>query len=114
MPKLKAVDDIATYQKIADAAYRRGRSGVSVKDEQDAARYKKTGRDLAIEGMGETGSVIRTPENADDSVANAEAVWKNNLKTERGRAINEANQAYLQKELDAKQAKRLARNASKP
>ena len=114
MPKLRAIDDNETYRAIAEAAYRRGRSGFSVKDEQDAAKYKKVWKDQAIEIMGQTGSVVKTPADAESAVGNAEAQWKHNLTTPRGRAINAENQAFGEAELAAVQAKRFARNAKKP
>lgn len=113
MADLKAINDISTYRKIADAAYRRGRSGFSVKDEQDAAKYQKLKNDAATEVMGETGSTIRTPADIPNAVGLAGANWMRNLSTERGREINAKNMAFMEADLAKIQAKRIARNKAK-
>ena len=109
MPELKPLDDIKTYRKMADDAYKRGKSGYSVKDEKDAKAYKKVWKDQAIEVMGQTGSIVKDEKTAEDSVANAEDQWKHNTKSERGRQINQENMAFGVKELAEIQARRKAR-----
>ena len=110
MPKLAAIDDISTYRKVADAAYRRGKFGLSVKDEQDAAKYGKTVRDTAIEVMGESGNAIRDMVDVENATVNAAPHYARNLTTEKGRAINKANVEFSEKELAAIHAARKARN----
>lgn len=92
-------------------AYKRGKSGYSVKDEKDARSYKEVNRKTSIERMGQTGSIVRSKKDVAGSVGNAEYNWKSNTKTPRGREVNALNMKDSKEQLSIAEAdrKRLAR-----
>lgn len=90
-------------------AYKRGKSGFSVKDEKDAAAYKEVNRKHSVEITGERGSAVRTTADVPASISNAENSWKNNTKTPEGRGYNAANMKDSEEALAKVQQKRIDR-----
>jgi hypothetical protein len=90
-------------------AYKRGKSGFSVKDEKDAAAYKEVNRKHSVEIMGERGSAVRTAADVPGSIGNAENSWKQNTKTQEGRGHNAGNMKAAEEALAQVQKKRIDR-----
>lgn len=90
---------------VANKAYTRGKSGYSIKDEEEAKKYAKLEKTISEDALrrkekGEKGFPKSfTKEEVKSRVRSAEQNYKENTKTSEGRNINRKNTEFMSDEV---------------